>query len=53
MQGRDYVIPDDVKKLVLSVFVHRIRVKPEAEMEDVNPKAVIERVLKEVPVPKI
>ena len=53
LQGRDYVIPDDVKKLVLSVFVHRIRVKPEAEMEDVNPKAVIERVLKEVPVPKI
>jgi MoxR-like ATPase len=53
LQGRDYVIPDDVKKLVLSVFVHRIRVKPEAEMENVTPKAVADRILKEVSVPKI
>ena len=53
LQGRDYVIPDDVKKLALSALIHRIRVKPEAEMEDVTPKAVTERVLKEVPVPKI
>jgi MoxR-like ATPase len=53
LQGRDYVLPDDVKKLALSVLIHRIRVKPEAEMEDVTPKTVVERVLKEVPVPKI
>jgi MoxR-like ATPase len=53
LQGRDYVIPDDVKKLALSAMVHRIRVKPEAEMEDVTPKDVVGRVLKEVSVPKI
>jgi len=53
LQGRDYVIPDDVKNLALSVLIHRIRVKPEAEMEDVTSKTIAQRALKEVPVPKI
>lgn len=53
LQERDYVIPDDVKKLTLQAFEHRIRVKPEAEIEDVTSRVVVERVLKEVPVPKI
>lgn len=53
LQGRDYVLPDDVKKLALPVLVHRIRVKPEAEMEDVTPKTIVDRVLSAVPVPKI
>jgi MoxR-like ATPase len=53
LQGRDYVIPDDVKKLIHPVFTHRLRVKPEAEMEDATPNTIIERLTKEVPVPKI
>jgi MoxR-like ATPase len=53
LQGRDYILPDDVKKLALPVLVHRIRVKPEAEIEDVTPKTVVDRVLSAVPVPKI
>jgi MoxR-like ATPase len=53
LQRRDYVVPDDVKKLAIQAFEHRIRVKPEAEMEDVAPKAIIERALKDIPVPKI
>ncbi len=53
LQGRDYVIPDDVKKLAFAVLIHRLRIKPEAEMENVTPGAVAERVLNEVPVPKI
>jgi MoxR-like ATPase len=53
LAGRDYVIPDDVKKLVHPVFDHRLHVKPEAEMEDVTPNSIIERLIKEVPVPKI
>jgi MoxR-like ATPase len=52
LQGRDYVIPDDVKKLIEPALTHRIRVKPEAEMEEITPKVIVER-LKEVPVPKI
>jgi MoxR-like ATPase len=53
LAARDYVIPDDVKKLAMAVLVHRIHVKPEAEMEDVTAKALVERVLQKVPVPKI
>jgi hypothetical protein len=32
--------------------MHRVKIKPEAEMEDITPKIVIDR-LKEIPVPKI
>ena len=53
LEGRDYVLPDDVKKLALPVLIHRIRVKPEAEMENVTPKMIIDRVLSGVNVPKI
>jgi MoxR-like ATPase len=53
LQRRDYVIPDDVKRLAPQALEHRIRVKPEAEMEDVTPKAIVERALKETPVPKV
>jgi len=53
LQERDYVIPDDIKRLTLPAFEHRIRLKPEAEIEDINPKVVVERALKNVPVPTI
>ncbi|MCW4029797.1 MAG: MoxR family ATPase [Candidatus Bathyarchaeota archaeon] len=53
LQGRDYVIPDDVKALIEPVFKHRLIVKTEAEMENVTPKTIVERLQKEVPVPKI
>ena len=53
LNGRDFVIPDDVKQLVLPTTEHRIRVKPEAEMDEVTPRMVLERVLERVPVPKL
>jgi MoxR-like ATPase len=53
LHGRDYVLPDDVKALAFPALVHRIFVKPEAEMEDVTVKMVVDRVLRTVPVPKI
>ena len=53
LDGRDFVIPDDVKHLVHSTTEHRIRVKPEAEMDDVTPRIILERALKRVPVPKL
>jgi len=52
LQGREYVIPDDVKKLAFPAFEHRIRVRTEAEMEDVTSRTIIERTLTKVPVPK-
>ena len=53
LDGRDFVIPDDVKHLVPVTAEHRIRMRPEAEMDDVTPGIVVERVLQRVPVPKL
>jgi MoxR-like ATPase len=52
LRQRDFVIPDDVKRLFLPALEHRIRIKPEAEMEEVTPRDIIEKALSEVPVPK-
>jgi MoxR-like ATPase len=51
--GRDFVIPDDVKKLVYPALEHRIKVKPEAEMDDVTPRMLLDRTLAKIPVPKM
>jgi MoxR-like ATPase len=53
MQGRDFVIPDDIKRFAHAVLEHRIRIKTEAEMGELTPGAIIERALKKVPVPKV
>lgn len=52
LQGRDYVTPDDVKTITPSVFRHRILLKPEAEIEGLDPDAVIHRLLGQVEVPR-
>jgi MoxR-like ATPase len=52
MRGRDYVIPDDVKMLAIPVLEHRIRVKSEAEIDGITPLSLVEKTMKEVPVPK-
>lgn len=51
--GRDYVIPDDIKQLAYSTVEHRIRVKPEAEMDDITPGMILRRALDKTPVPKL
>lgn len=53
LDGRDFVIPDDIKHLALHAIEHRIRVKPEAEMDDITPRIILERTLEKVPVPKL
>ena len=51
MSGRDYVTPDDVKKLAVPALGHRIIVGPAARIRDISPDDVIDRVLKNVAVP--
>ena len=53
VEGRDYVIPDDVKELAPLVLYHRLRLKPELEAEGLKPEEVISRALREVEVPKV
>jgi MoxR-like ATPase len=52
IDGRDYVIPDDVKAAARPVLRHRVILRPEADMEGVTPDQVIEEVLRAVEVPK-
>ena len=53
LDGRDFVIPDDVKRLASPATEHRIAVKTEAEMDGITPRMILERVMAQVPVPKI
>ena len=53
IQGRDFVIPDDVKRLFIPALSHRLRISAEAEMEDVTAEVIINQVASEVPVPKM
>ena len=39
MDGRDYLMPDDVKTLAPPVLRHRLVLKPEAELEGMTPTA--------------
>ncbi len=52
INGRDFVIPDDVKKCVYPVLRHRIIVTPEREMEGLTQDAVIDMIIQTVEVPR-
>ncbi|MCS7051833.1 MAG: MoxR family ATPase, partial [Thermomicrobium sp.] len=51
MQGRDYVIPDDIKELAEPTLAHRIIVNPAARMRHVDARAIVREVVASVPVP--
>jgi MoxR-like ATPase len=51
LQGRDYVIPDDVKALVNAALSHRIIISPSARIKGVNTADVLEEILNKTPVP--
>jgi len=51
IEGREYVIPDDVKALAEPALVHRLVLHTEAQLGDVAPEDVVEDVLGEVPPP--
>jgi MoxR-like ATPase len=52
LRGRDYVIPDDVKELLLPVLRHRIVLSPSAEIEGQSTDGVLEAVLQSIPAPR-
>jgi MoxR-like ATPase len=51
-EGRDYLIPDDVKVAAPPVLRHRIVLKPEADLEGVTADHVVREVINSVEVPK-
>ncbi|SDY71093.1 MoxR-like ATPase [Micromonospora pattaloongensis] len=52
LAGREYVTPDDVKAVARATLRHRIRLRPEAELEGVTTDAVLDAVLGTVPTPR-
>lgn len=51
LDKRDYVIPDDIKKLAYSVLKHRIILQPRSIVRGLTQKDIISHVLKKIPVP--
>ncbi|WP_456422335.1 AAA family ATPase [Thermococcus sp.] len=52
LEGRDFVIPDDVKKFAFDALSHRIVIKPEYSFEGIRGSDVVEKALQNTPVPK-
>jgi len=50
-EGRNYVVPDDIKELAAPVLRHRFMLQPDAELEGVSPDAIIRAISDDVPVP--
>jgi MoxR-like ATPase len=50
--GRDYVIPEDIKKMAIPTLRHRIILKPELELEGVKGEQVLKDILSKVKVPR-
>ncbi|MFG1720007.1 AAA family ATPase [Micromonospora chalcea] len=52
LAGRDHITPDDVKAVARPTLRHRLRPRPEAELEGVTVDAVLDSVLATVPTPR-
>ena len=50
-QGRDVVLPDDVRALLPAVIEHRLILTPDAQLRDETVSNVLERILTRIPVP--
>lgn len=53
LQGRDFVLPDDVKRVALDALSHRIILKPDPLIRGVHPSSVVQEILERTPVPKV
>ena len=52
LQGRDFVLPDDVKALAVPALRHRVGLSPSAEIDGLTTEAVIKQILELVPAPR-
>ncbi|WP_128477520.1 AAA family ATPase [Halorussus pelagicus] len=53
MNGREFVTPDDVKRVAHPVLAHRVVLTPDAQVNNVSKSSVVDRVLDDVPVPTV
>ena len=53
LQGRDYVLPEDVQRLVLPVLLHRIQLESQALFKQQSPRHVLEELVQGIQVPAV
>jgi MoxR-like ATPase len=53
LAGRDYVIPDDVREMAPEVLHHRVILTPEAEIDGLIGRAVVDSILDRTPMPAV
>lgn len=53
LKGRDYIIPDDVKDMVMPVFAHRLILSTEARIEGKTPESILEELVDKIFIPVI
>jgi len=51
LQGRDHVLPDDIKALAVAVLAHRIIVSPAARLRDLSSDLILQEIVLSTPVP--
>ncbi len=51
IRGRDFVLPDDIKELIVPTFGHRLILAPAARLRDLNAEQIVEEIRASVPVP--
>ncbi len=52
LEGREFVIPDDVKSLFKPLLRHRVVLAPSAEVDGLGADQVLEQILQQVPAPR-
>jgi len=53
LRGRNYVLPDDVKKVAAAVLTHRIILKPESRLRKITASALVDEIVAEIAVPTL
>jgi MoxR-like ATPase len=51
LEGRDYVLPDDIKRMAVSVLAHRIIVGPAARLRELSAEQIVQEIIDHTPVP--
>ena len=53
LEGRSFILPDDVQEVAVAALSHRIILRPEAWAQGIDERAVVAECLAEVPVPTV
>lgn len=53
IQGRDFVLPDDIKRLVQPVLGHRVLLKPDSRLRKIKLDRLLQELVHEIPIPLI